>query len=105
MGWGITFKPEIYLSRQSFNSVGELKDKIEETKDMIAWCRERLLILAAASPGKLIRDEESDGLFYLHSEFTEIMETLEEHITLLTKLYMLEEYVKENPDFNLKGEI
>lgn len=104
MGWGIGFTPDLYLSNMSFHSKRDLEDKIEEVESMITWCRERLLILAAATPPSLVKDEETDNMFYLHSEFTEIMETLEEEMRKLVFLNILKEHVEENPDFNLKGE-
>ena len=101
MGWGIEFTPDIYLSRMSFNTVGELKEQIKETEAMIKWYREKLLILASSTPNSITPEEDEEPLFYLQREFSDAMEGLEEYIVLSTNLHHLLDYVKENPEFKM----
>lgn len=108
MGWGITFTPEIYLNRMSFNSVEDVKDKIEEEKEMLEYFKEKMLILVVSNPSDIIieeyKDEPRDTLFTVQREFKECYKNIEEQVYLLSNLELLLQHVEENPGFNLKAE-
>ncbi len=78
MGWGITAK--VYLSRITED---ELRDR--RYGGLIEHSKERLLMLAAATPRTVLHD---DGVpinweEYIHSEISDIMETLQDELPLI----------------------
>jgi len=79
MGWGVTVNG-VYLSRL-YKS--QLKDKYEENELHIRNARERLLLLAGATPRRVptgeghLRDE-IEWEEYVHQEIYHLMELIEE---------------------------
>ena len=60
----------------------DVEDLLEESEGMITWAREKLMILAAASP-RTIRDTDGypvDWEDYIQKEVTDIMDVLLEEI-------------------------
>jgi len=70
MGWGLVIN-EIYLSRVTRN---ELDERIEDEKDTIQDLRDRLMILAAATPRDIKILEGPPG------GFGSSLETWEDHV-------------------------
>ena len=57
MGWGTSFKTEIYLSKQIFSNVFELENKIEENEKSIEDAKKRIQMFVSASPRDIIDPE------------------------------------------------
>lgn len=92
MGWGTTFNPRIYLSKITVKSMRELDDLIEENCKYVADVRERLLMIAIATPKDIFLE---DPLHEVRREVNEELELLEDSVRLLARLDMLKTYVEE----------
>ena len=57
MGWGTSFKKEIYLNREIFSSKYELEQKIEQNKIWITNIIQKLKMFVAANPRDIIDPE------------------------------------------------
>ncbi len=97
MGWGTTFKPEIYLSRITFDSNWEIEEYIKEKDEDITNSKKKLFMFVAATPKDICPDDWKDEIltFLLHEINTEV-EHLEELIIEKTKAELLLNYVMEN---------
>ncbi len=58
MGWGIEFKADIYISKQSFNSINDVKNKIESIKNLIEVTKKDILIIASSRPSDCVEKDE-----------------------------------------------
>ena len=106
MGWGTSFKADIYLSRQTFNNRYELSEKIKELEGYIEFSKGKLTSLAVATPKDIVIEKNDEG--YMESPFdqilrktTEIFEFMEENYRELNKLYQYQEYLEDNPDVDM----
>lgn len=99
MGWGIDFKADIFLSKQSFSSIQELEHKIEETESFIESCRKELCMYAIANPKDIIpEDWKEDSIVFIKMKIDEVVDYIIENTELLSKLYLLKEVAQENKD-------
>jgi predicted DNA-binding protein YlxM (UPF0122 family) len=90
MGYGIDFTANIYLSRQSYSSKGEVEDRIREIDKDLNNCEALLHMYAVASP-RDVSPPEDEPIFYLKNR---VNETLEEYQDLLSDRYGLEFYLE-----------
>jgi len=96
MGWGIDFNSDIFLSRQSYSSKGEVEDKITEISESIADCESRLKMYAIATPKDIVPTEDSvDILNFLNCEVRELLEEHEDLVIYRFKLNLYLEYLNE----------
>ncbi len=96
MGWGITFTPELYLSKFSFQSIYELQDRIREEEETITYIEKRILMIAASNPKEICGEEfKEEPLSFVQSEINELMDGYADGIALLTKLRMFETHLEE----------
>jgi len=107
MGWGTSFKAEIYLSRQVFSSKGELDEKIKEIEEYIESAKLELTAYAVATPRDIIAEKDESG--YIQNPIDgvlrktrEIFEWMEDNYRDLNKLYQYKQYLEENPDVDIK---
>lgn len=92
MGWGIDFNSDIFLSRQSYSSKGEVEDKINEISESIADCESKLKMYAIATPKDVVSTEDSENIVnFLNNE---ILELLEEHEDLIIDRFKLNLYLE-----------
>ena len=96
MGWGIEFKADIYLSRQSYlNKIG-VEDRIAELDTDICDCETQLKMFAAATPSDVVpSDFDGDKVSWLNNEISEALETYKELIVERHKTYLYLEYLNE----------
>ena len=65
MGWGTTFRSEVYLNRAVFRARGELDSAIEDLEKNIEDTRQELVMYAASSPKDILSKKvlsESDNI-------------------------------------------
>lgn len=104
MGWGTTFNTDIYLSRESIDSIYTLRSNIEEVNNDIQHIREKILMYCAAGVnGVANTDCEGNPLNpidSLHIELKELFEWYEESVTKQTKYcLMLDDYDENEGKF------
>ena len=88
MGWGTFFKTEIYISRQHFNTIGELESTIHDYEESIEWSEKALLMYASATPKKSVEE--------LHSDVQELIDNIKHDLRELEKLYLLRDVGLDN---------
>ena len=99
MGWGISFTPEIYISRERFDNVEEINDKIEELTASVNDSKQEISMLVLATPKDIMPVDEEDPMdptSYLQVKLNEIFEYMEENQYKLTLFRMLKEHIEEN---------
>jgi hypothetical protein len=107
MGWGTSFKAEIYLNRQIFNSKFELDERIKEVKEYIESAKRELTAYAVATPRDIIAEKDESG--YIQNPIDEVLrkvhetfEWMEDNYRDLNRLYQYQQYLEENPDIDIK---
>jgi hypothetical protein len=96
MSYGIDFKADIYLSRQSYESKEGLIDAIEHDGYDIESYESQLRMFISANPKDIIPDEWKDEpLSYLYTESGHLLDELKEAIMArhLKQLYL--QYLEE----------
>ncbi len=103
MGYGIQFKPDIFLSKCTISTVEELEEKIEETKQYIEDTQSRILMWAAANPKDVVPNSwKEEPINFIRNEVRDILNFIAEESEMLTKLNILLEYVKSEKITDLK---
>jgi hypothetical protein len=107
MGWGTSFKTEIYLNRQIFNSKWELEERIKEVEGYINSAKRELTALAVSTPKDVIAEKDESG--YPQNPIDEVLrkvhetfEWMEDNYGDLNKLYQYQQYLEENPDVDME---
>jgi len=100
MGWGTSFKTEIYLNRIVFDNKGQLEDEIEETEKNIEKSKQQILMYASASPKDIISDDwKEESISFINIKVNDLLNQIEEDTELLYKLNLL----LENFDERISG--
>jgi hypothetical protein len=106
MGWGTSFKAEIYLSRQVFSSKLELDKRIKELEGYIESAKQELTAYAVATPRDIIAEKDESG--YIQNPIDEVLrktreifEWMEDNYRDLNRLYQYQQYLEENPDVDI----
>ena len=106
MGWGTSFKAEIYLSRQVFRSKLELDERIKELEGYIESAKQELTAYAVATPRDIIAEKDESG--YIQNPIDEVLrktreifEWIEDNYRDLNRLYQYQQYLEENPDVDI----
>lgn len=69
MGWGIDFKADVFLSRQSYASKNEVEDRIRELESEINDCEATLKMYAASTPKDVyVLDGNESAIGWLNIE-------------------------------------
>ena len=107
MGYGTSFIIEIYLSRQIFSSRYELDDKVKEIEGYIESAKRELTAFAVSTPKDVMVEKNEDG--YVENPIDQILrrtsetfDWLQDNCRELNRLYLLQEYLDENPDVNIE---
>lgn len=89
MGWSTKLFCNISFNRETFNSKIEVQDKIEETKTYIQNAKDHLRdLLMMTEPSKFC-PEDYDPLIWMHNEFQDSIDLIEEYLVELYKLNLL----------------
>lgn len=94
MSWGIEFKADIYLSRQSYSSKGEVEDRMEELDKEINDYETELKMYAISQPRDVVPDDE-DQISWINNRINEILESYRECVNDRFKLYLYLEYLND----------
>ena len=90
MGWGLSFKADIYLSKETYNSEHEVEQEIEDLTESIDRCKRRIALMISANPSTFIeKGEDIDPLYDLDNKISSHLESLEENIIRRYRLQLL----------------
>ena len=95
MSWGIEFKADIYLIRQSYSSLYEVEEAIEDLKEEIESEKESILMYAASTPKDIITEAGYDIVHDIKSSVKDCLDTIEENRRKICELTYYVEYLKE----------
>lgn len=97
MGWGIDFKADIFLNKMSIQNIFDLNDIIEEKESELEAMKIAIYMYASSDPKLLISDEwKDDPIVFIQLKVKEILNEIEELITILKNLYHYKEYLEDN---------
>ena len=97
MGWGIEFKTDVYLSRQSYASKHEVLDRIDEINTDINEMDTRLYMYAASTPRDVVVGQDvEDAVSWTHVTLQPLLEEYKEQIYNRTLLGLYVDYLTEN---------
>lgn len=103
MGWGIDFKADVYLSRESFNSVEELKDSIDECYSDMEDVKNQIGMYMAASVSDIVPDDwDDEKVPFLRNRLRDLFESYDMYFKRAIKLEMFLEYLEDNPDKDIQ---
>lgn len=89
MGWSTEFFTNISFSRETFNNLSEVEDKLKEINDSIRIYEGELRSLALITEPKKFCDEEQDPLWYIQNKVSESLEELDDLYVERFKLSLL----------------
>ncbi len=93
MGWGTTFKPEIYLSREKYDSIADIEDEINDQNKYLSDINNQLLLMIGSDLTKCIpEDWKEEPMRWINNQVTELLSGQKE---TMIKIYQLE-LLKEN---------
>lgn len=99
MGWGTSFKTDIYLSRIIFNNKIELEDKIKENKEYISKLIQKLKMFASANPKDIIDLEwKEEPINWISNQIDNLMESIEEFSYENYRLELYLDYINDKCD-------
>jgi hypothetical protein len=95
MGWGTDFTAEVFISRQTFQSLADVEDTIEEHQGNILTAELQLVALASATPRDIVPpDWAGEPALWI----TKTVQGLISDIILAEKMITKLELLKENFD-------
>ena len=94
MGWGIDFKADVYLSRQSYRSKQEVADRMEELDKEINDHEVKLKMIGIANPNDIVPTEE-DKVFWVNREISDVLEEYRASVIDRYNLYLYLDYLNE----------
>ena len=96
MGWGVDFKADIFLSKQSYPTRYSVEDRIKELDSEIGDCEATLKMYASATPRDIIPADYSDqGVFWFNIQINAALEEYREHILDRYRLQLYLEYLND----------
>lgn len=99
MGWGTTFKTDIYLNKTSFSSKIELDDTIKDLEKSIERYKQEIAMYTTSTPSSITPDEwKDDSITFLYNKLRDLLELYEEDLIRLHRFYLLQDYLEENPE-------
>lgn len=106
MGWGTSFKADVYLSRQIFQNRYELDERVRELEGYINSAKSEITAYAVATPKDVMAERDEDGrvenpIDQILRRLSETFEWIEDNYRELHRLYQFQQYLDENPDVEL----
>ena len=97
MGLGTTFITEVYLHKETYFNVEDVKDKIQELQDNIERYKTRLKLMVISTPKDVMSEDENDVdiIWWVNNNVSEILHEMEEDVHHLALLNLYLEYLQE----------
>jgi len=103
MGFGTSFKTEVYLNRLTFSHLSEVEEKVEDRRLHIEDIKRRLLMFASANVRDIIPDDWKDEpINWVNNNVDDLLSDFVTNVRELMHLEAFLEYVKEGGD--VKGD-
>lgn len=97
MGWGIDFKADVYLSRQTYSSRLDVEGRIVALNEDINDIETRLQMYASSTPRDIITEQDvDDSVSWLQFTLKTIFDEYQELLYNRTLLGLYVEYLTEN---------
>jgi len=103
MGYGTSFKTEVYLNRQLFSHLLEVEDRVEDRRLQIEDAKRRLLMFASANVRDIVPDDwKEEPINWVNNHVVDLVADLIIDVRELVQLEAFVEYVKEGG--SIKGD-
>lgn len=89
MGWGTSFKPELYISKKIYRDLDDLNFDINEVNDFMKSLESKILMYASANPKDIVQKDCEDVIYDIHYQLSMLIEEYREMVEtkyLLTQL-------------------
>ena len=78
MGWGIAYTADMYISREHFDDITQVEDKINETKEQIEFYRQKMLMICMGGKDSFdlldCEDNRMDAVDVVQNRVNEILD-------------------------------
>lgn len=78
MGWGIEYTADMYISREHFDDITQVEDKINETKEQIDFYRQKILMICMGGKDSFdlldCEDNRMDAVDVIQNRVNEILD-------------------------------
>lgn len=78
MGWGTDFTADIYLSKERFDDITQVEEKIREVKDQIEFYRQKILMICMGGKDSFdlldCEDNRMDSVDVVQNRVNEILD-------------------------------
>jgi len=99
MSWGIAFNTEIDLKRTMFNSIEDIKGKIEESKENKTKVEKTILMMICSNLDDILKLEESNNsLDTILQNITELMDQYSNESINIYKYKLLLYHLEDKDD-------
>jgi hypothetical protein len=103
MTWGTRFNTEIYLLREKYSSKSDVDETIGELSNKINNIISKIKMFASASPSEIVPEDCNDEpINWINNEINELLIQYDELSLRHNNLLLYSEYLKENPEHNIK---
>jgi hypothetical protein len=103
MGWGVTFNPQVFISREHYSSEDEVKEKITELTADINSRKMEIAMYISSTPKDVIPDDwKEDGMIFLNNKLESALNDITEMEIHIFKLRLLLDHLLFHKDVQLK---
>lgn len=99
MSWGIDFTADIYLSKQSYRTVMEVKDRIDVLMREVQDYETTIKMYISANPKDIVAEEwKDDPIVWLKNQVDELFISIHENEVEIYKLGLYAEFLEQPKD-------
>jgi hypothetical protein len=104
MGFGTSFKTEVYLNRQLFSHLSEVEERVEDRRLQIEDIKRRLLMFASSNVRDIVPDDwKEEPINWINNHVGDLLSDLIIDVREFIQLEAFVEYVKEGG--SIKGDV
>ena len=100
MSWGIDFKADIFLSRQSYDNKLQVDDRIRELNEDIKELESEIKMYASATPKDIITEETDSVISSINRNLDDVLERYNEYLLDMYRLQLYLEYLNDHEIIN-----
>lgn len=103
MGWGVTFNPQVFISREHYSSEQEIEEKITELTNDVNFRKMEIAMYMSSTPKDVIPDDwKEDGMVFLNNKLESALNDITEMEIHIFKLRLLLDHLSFHKDVQLK---